>query len=133
MLPTSHILLPTSYLIAIGLPGEPVAHTAGEDRSDLLHAELRETVCVAKLGELESVVEDVFTVHACSDVAESVELGPDLSQFTAHHLVVADDLTGALGSARWQSRHREAKMPVAEQRHPELVHAAELVDLPFLI
>ena len=23
-------------------------------------------------------------------------------------------------------------MPVAEQRHPELVHAAELVDLPFL-
>ena len=91
-------------------------------------------VGVADLGGRVAVVEMHLALVAVlaeldADVAEAVELRPDLADLGRQKFVVIDQLVGAERTAGRAAGNAQREHARAEQRHARLVGAADLVDL----
>ncbi len=111
-------------LLALVHPAAPEAldihqHASGEERVELLDAQLVDAVSVGHLLRGEAVVETLFALIARlagldADMREAVELGPDLTDLGAQKLVVPNDLVVAEGPAGRRARNAHRKSTVAE-------------------
>jgi hypothetical protein len=114
--------------------GEVEQDAARDDRMQLFDAELGQTRSRRKVRFDEAVVQPHVVAFAIgadlhADVAEAIELRPDLTDLGGHELVVPDDLVAAKRSTGRGAGYAHDELARAEQRHLRVVFVAQLVDL----
>src|SRR5512139_1477364 len=105
----------------------------GEDRFQLLDAELLETIGVADLLGGVTVVEPhlapvAVLAHLDADVTEAVELRASLADLGGEKFVMIHQLVVAERAAGRATGNAQRERTGAEQRHALLVDPADLVD-----
>ena len=110
--------------------GNVQQQAACEEGADVLDSQLGQPVRASYLRELEAVVKDVLAVDARTDVSQPIELRPDLTDLAAKQLIVIHQMAVPEGAARRQPGYRQTEVAIAEQRHPEFIGPAKLIDHP---
>ncbi len=104
--------------------GDVQQNAAGEERLDVLDAQLRRAGAAEDLSRRGAVVEHV-RVAADADMRQPVELGAHLADLGGDEIVHPDDLVRAQRPARQPARAAQREDPVAEKRHVGGVVAAD--------
>ena len=109
--------------------GDVYQDSTGKDGFNGFHTQILKTVAAHYLVLGEPVVEPLHALVHHPDVSQAVELGADLAKLANDEFVVVDEPAGEgpTGGRAWDG---EGVGPIAEQGHPMLVLAAQLVYLP---
>src|SRR5262249_41366006 len=83
-----------------------------------------------EFGELVAIIEDVVAADTHTDMAQAVELGADLADLAADELIIRHNIVRAVWRVGGEAGNRQAEMALSRYRHPLLVDAPQLIDLP---
>src|SRR5262249_8379303 len=112
------------------LEGQNVEQDAArEERFDVVHTELLETIGAAYLLLRQAIIVAYLVPNHDTDVAEPIKLRPYLADFTAKHLVVVHQLLVTKRTTRGTTRNSDREMALPEERNARLKIHAQAIDL----